>query len=117
MSIRKVVSTEEGYTFLINDDEFVCYETGKQLTGEDVAKELKISRSAVSQNLKKTLKCIFYTLKRTNKDLTTLQVLTFLAEWCGIKAEKHYKQFFRLFPKNIRKDIYTDAFKQGYIKN
>ena len=118
--MRKVVSDEDGYSlFLENEDgdiKCVAYETGRHMTGQEIADVLGITRSAVSQSLKKSIKFIYYKIKR-NTNLSPVEVICIMAKMFNIKSNSQYKKFFRLFPSNIKGVVYAKAHKIGYCKN
>ncbi len=117
--MRKIVR-KDGYClfFDMNDEGQVrctAYESGSHLNGEEIASALGISRSAVSQILKRTVRSIYYKLRRCNtRDVSALQIVAVMAEMFGIKTDNEYKKFFKLFPESIQGDVYADARKKGY---
>jgi biotin operon repressor len=124
--MRKVVSTVEGYTFFIgekklrNDQgkyigkEDYCYyfETGKQMSGSDIADSLEISRSAVSQSLKRSLTTIYYALKKKNKLLSPVEIMLLVTEILEIETEEQYIKLFKLLPTKIKGEVCKDAFRE-----
>lgn len=114
--MRKIVSTREGVSLYLDGDEIVIYETGRHMTGQDVANQLNISRSAVCQSLKRSIRRIYYGLKRRNHDVSAIQILCAMANMFNVKTEKEYRKFFRLFPENIKGEIHAAARKKGYCR-
>jgi len=118
--MKKTVS-KNGYSLFFDDDEkkinCVAYETGKHLTGQDVANYLNISRSAVSQSLKRSIKRIFYRLKKNNNIFSTVEIIATMAVVFNVNTESEYRNFFRLFPENIKGEVHEEAYKIGYYKN
>lgn len=118
----KIVSKNDGYSLFFekdeNDDEINCiaYETGKHLTGQEIGDYLNVSRSAVSQSLKRSIKRIFYKLKKNNM-FSTVEIIANMAVIFNVNTESEYKNFFRLFPDNIKGKFYEEACKIGYYKN
>ena len=117
--MRKIVSTKEGFSLFFDDecDDCVVYETGKHMSGSEVARKLDISRSAVSQSLKRSIKRIFYSIKRKNQKASTIQIMCSMASMFNVQSEKEYKRFFRLFPDNIKGEIHAEAYRTGYCRN
>lgn len=115
--MRQIVSTKEGVSLYLDEDEVVVYETGKHMTGQDVANQLNISRSAVCQSLKRSIKRVYFGLKRANRDITAIQILCAMAKMFNVRTDKEYKKFFRLFPENIKGEINAAARKKGYCRN
>lgn len=95
MGVRKFIEEQE----LIDTS---LEELTEQKTGAEIARELGISRQAVSNTLKRGLEKTFKTLKKENKDMDAFEVAIGMAE--GLQVEDHNK-FFRLFPPAIRKEI------------
>jgi predicted transcriptional regulator len=81
----------------------------EQMTGAEIAKELKITRQAVSQTLKRGLGKIFTELKKQNKDADAFEVAVGMAHGLDISDEKEYEKFFRLFPPAVRNEIEAAA--------
>lgn len=119
--MRKIVSNDNGFSLFFEDEgkdvDCIAYETGKHMTGQDVATYLNISRSAVSQSLKRSIKRIFYTIKRKNHKASTVQIMCIMADMFNVKSEKQYKKFFKLFPSSIKGEVHEEAFKSGYCRN
>ncbi len=104
--MRKIVSTKEGYSFFIDNKGCVCYETGRHITGEDVAKELKVPRVATSQPLHRSLTRIYYALKKRNKYLTPVDIMILIAnDICGCETDNEYQKFYKLFPSRIKGEV------------
>lgn len=120
--MKKIVDVkEEGYTLFIekkmNDINCVAYETNKHMSGQEVGEILGISRAAVSQILKKSIKKIFFSLKNKNKKCNSVQIISSMAKLFNVKTNSQYKKLFKLFPKEVRKEIREEAYKNGYCKN
>jgi predicted transcriptional regulator len=106
------ISTVEGYSFFFeNEDKFVTFKTGKPMSGTDVSKELNISRMAVSQNLKRGLKKVYYILKKFNRHLDSFEIAVTMSQLFNVSVDndKEMTKFFNLFPKEIKKEIKTNA--------
>jgi len=109
---NKIVSSIEGYTFFIDEKKCFDFETGKHLTGQEIANILNISRVAVSQNLKKGLTKIYKFLRKRNTYLDPVDVVLLMADMFGIKSETQYNNFFKLFNNKIKGEIYKNAKKE-----
>jgi predicted transcriptional regulator len=119
--MKKIVS-KNGYSLFFekkDNDEIDCiaYETGKHLTGQDVANQLNITRSAICQSLKRSIKRIFYRLKKNNNIFSTVEIIATMAVVFNVNTESEYRNFFRLFPENIKGEVHEEAYKIGYYKN
>ena len=117
--MRKIVNKDRYCLFFERDDEGVvkctAYESGRHLNGEEIARALGITRSAVSQILKRTVRNVYYKLRRYNSsDVSTSQIVAIMAEMFEIKTDKEYRKFFRLFPEKIQGEVHRDAYKKGY---
>jgi len=95
----------------------VKHETGKHLSGTMIAEKLNISRAAVSQILKRSIKKIYLSLKNSNKEYSTIQIISGMAKLFNIKTESEYKKFFRLLPENVKGEINAAAKDNGYKRN
>jgi hypothetical protein len=95
----------------IEDDERIegTFDTiMEEMSGAEIAKELGITRQAVSNTLKRAMKKMFMGMKKDNKDWNNFE--TAVAISIGLDLpEGDLKKFFKLFPPDIRKMIETDA--------
>jgi hypothetical protein len=112
--MRKIVSTEKGISLFFDEEGCVAYETGKHMTGADVGRYLDLSRAVICQSLKKSMKNIFYKIKRKTR-ASTLEIVCTMASEFNCKSEKEYRKFFKLFPQNVKEEIYAAAKKAGYF--
>ncbi len=78
-------------------------------TGSEIARELDISRQAVSQSLKRGVIKVYKKLLDDSICDTPTEAIIFIQEWFGIQDEDDIQQFLDLFPKQIKDDIKTDA--------
>lgn len=113
--MRKVVSTDEGFSFFINDEECVFYKTGIHMSGQEIGDILNLSRNSICLTLKKSIKKTYYTIKRKHHDLSTIEIICGMAQAFNIKSDSQYKKFFKMFPENIRREVYEEAHKNRYI--
>ena len=117
--MRQVVSCDEGYSFFIDKKEVVFYETGRHMTGQDIADVLDISKGAVSQNLKRALRKVYRFIRNSNRRLLSpVEVVMVMAEMLDIRTETQYQKFFKLFDNDIKGEISADAYKYfGQYRN
>lgn len=118
--MRKIVSTDDGYSLFLekkNDNiKCVAYETEKHMSGQEIADILEITRSAVSQSLKRSIRRIFLKLKKNN-NISSIEIACAMAKVFNVKTDSQYVNFFRLFSDDIKGEIYAEACKSGYCKN
>jgi predicted transcriptional regulator len=83
----------------------------RSMTGEDIAKELGITRMAVSQSLKRALKKIYNLLKKNNRHYDSFEIAVTISQilQVSIDSDSEMKKFFNLFPDKIKKEIKKDA--------
>lgn len=87
----------------------------EHMSGEDIAKELGLTRARVSQILKTGIKKSIKKLRYKYTDYSMMEIITTMAYVFNIKTDSEYRKFFKLLPKNIRGEIYAEAEKIGYI--
>lgn len=81
-------------------------------SGADIAKELGITRQAVSNTLKRALKKVFTEMKKQNPEWDAFQIAVALAQgWETANTAAEMKKFFKLFPPAVRKEIEQAAAK------
>lgn len=102
MSVRKFIEESERVDVTLD---MIC----EEMSGAEIAKELGISRQAVSNTLKRGLKKLYMELKKENKT-DPFETATSLAIGLNVD-DSEYKKFFKLFPPDIRKEIEADASK------
>lgn len=111
--MKKVVSEKDGYSYFyeVDNDKIhrTKFETGNHMTGQDIADILVTTRARVSQLLKKGIKTIYYKLKNKNKDCSSIQIVATMASVFNVKTDIEYRKFFRLFPKNVRREVNEEA--------
>jgi len=82
-------------------------------TGAEIAKELGITRQAVSNTLKRAMGKAFEVMKKENKDMDAFEVAAMMAMgWDAANTVAEMKKFFTLFPPAVRKEIETAAAKR-----
>lgn len=114
-----VISTKEGYSFVLEKGKKVAvFKTGKSMNGTDVAKELGVTRMAVSQSLKRSLKKIYYMLKKSNRHLDPFEIAVIMSQLLcvSLDCENEVNKFFNLFPVDIKREIKYHAEKHQNSK-
>lgn len=86
----------------------------RAMTGAEIAKELGVSRQAVSNTLKRTFEKLFNAVRKDHPEFNSFESAISIMVYLGIDDDEASK-FFKLFPPNIRKKIEDDAKK--YIGN
>jgi predicted transcriptional regulator len=81
----------------------------KAMSGSEIARELNISRQAVSQTLKRGVTKLYEGLQEQGLTDGPTETVVFLQDYLGITDEEDIQQFFDMFPKNIRDEIKLDA--------
>lgn len=81
----------------------------KAKTGSEIARELDISRQAVSQSLKRAIVKVYDGLLSENICDTPTETIMFMREWFGVADDEDIHQFYDLFPKRIKDAIILDA--------
>lgn len=96
-------------------------QTNRPMTGAAIAKELGITRQAVSNTLKRALTKVYKETKNIDKNWDNFEVAVAMSQMFGVDqdSEEELKKFFKLFPPAIRKDIEKDGAKylSKYQKN
>lgn len=86
------------------------------MTGTEIAKELGITRQAVSNTLKRAMQKAFDEMKKLNKDMDAFEVAAMMAMgWDAANTVAEMKKFFTLFPPKVRKEIEDAAAKRSRI--
>jgi len=87
------------------EDEF------RPMSGSDIAEILGISRMAVSQALKRSLKKVYFLLKKANRHLDPFDIAVTMSQIFKVSLDndKEMIKFFNLFPSEIKKEIKTNA--------
>jgi len=109
MSIREFIKEDEKVD--ISLDKIL-----EQYTGSEIAKELNITRQAVSNTLKRAMKKAFLEFKKIDKSWddfeTAIAMSQGFSDVITSDDEVELKKFFRLFPPDIKKRIEKDAEKR-----
>jgi len=88
-------------------------QSGNPMTGAAIAKELNITRQAVSNTLKRALDKAFIEAKKMDKTWSNFDAAVVLSQIFGVEqdSEEELKKFFKLFKPATRKMIEQDAAK------
>ena len=83
----------------------------KPMTGSEIADELGISRQAVSQSLKKSMKKIYRQVKKLNLADTPFEIVLVMMTFLNINqaSKQDVEEFYCLFPKDLQKEIRANA--------
>jgi predicted transcriptional regulator len=81
----------------------------KAKTGSEIARELDISRQAVSQTLKRAVTKIYKGLQEEGITDSPTETILFMRDWLNVTDEEDLQQFYDMFPKNIREEIKEHA--------
>lgn len=78
-------------------------------TGSEIARELDISRQAVSQSLKRAISKVYRGLLEEKVTETPTETVMFMRDWFGVEDEEDIAQFFDLFSREIQDEIREHA--------
>jgi len=86
----------------------------RPMTGAQIARELGITRQAVSNNLKRAISKVYAEVKKTESGWGPFEAAVAMSQMFGVEQDspEELKKFFKLFPPKIRKEIEEDAVKQ-----
>jgi len=104
MSIRQYIKEQEVLGLDLNN-------IVEQKTGAEIAKELGVTRNAVSQMLKRAIGKVYKEVRKLDKSFDAFEAVTAMSLMFNVDEEELSK-FIRLFPPDIRKEIETDAKKR-----
>jgi DNA-binding transcriptional regulator LsrR (DeoR family) len=85
--------------------------------GADIARELGITRQAVSNTLKRAMKKVYYETKRINPDQCPFETATQMMKMFEVSDSEEVQKFFHLFPPDIRQEIKEDVISSGMRRN
>jgi hypothetical protein len=83
------------------------------MTGREIAKELGVTPQYVSNTLKSGLRKFYNAVKSEDSSLSPFKIAIILMEMLNVE-DTDVKQFFRMLPPDIRKEVEADATK--YLK-
>lgn len=104
-TLKRVVKKDYSKIKVMND---------RAMNGEEIAKELEITRQSVSSVLKIAMKKVFLKTAQLDKEWTPFQVATVMSQMFKVSQAEDLKKFFNLFPSDIRSLIETDA--KNYLR-
>jgi hypothetical protein len=78
-------------------------------TGSEIARELNISRQAVSQTLKRAVKKIYDGLLEQGITDSPTETVLYMRDWFGCTDDEDIQQFYDMFPKSIKDEIKEHA--------
>jgi predicted DNA-binding protein YlxM (UPF0122 family) len=86
----------------------------RPMTGAQIARELGITRQAVSNNLKRAMTKVYTEVKKTESSWGPFEVAVAMSQMFGVEQDssEELKKFFKLFPPKVRKEIEKDAVAQ-----
>ena len=86
----------------------------RPMTGAQIARELGITRQAVSNNLKRAMTKVYAEVSKTEKDWGPFETAVAMSQMFGVEQDspEELKKFFKLFPPKLRKEIEQDAVSQ-----
>jgi len=79
---------------------------GCHLSGSEVARQLNISRSAISQSLKRSTSKIYKWFLKKNSPYETFQLMSMM---CNCHHEEDKKDLFKMLPIKVQREIQNDA--------
>jgi len=82
----------------------------EQMSGEEIARELGITRQAVSNTLKRALKKMFIEFKKLEPEWGDFETAVAMSQMLRVNNDEMSK-FFKMFPPEIKKKIELDAEK------
>ncbi len=81
------------------------------MTGSEIADELGISRQAVSQSLKKSMKKIYRQVKKLDLADNPFEIVLVMMDVLNVNraAKQDVEEFYCLFPKDLQREIRKNA--------
>jgi hypothetical protein len=76
---------------------------------EDIASVFGVSVSASRKTLKRSLQKMYTNMKKKHRDMSPCDIITAMAVMFNINYVTEYKQFIRLLPKRVRRELYENA--------
>jgi len=110
MSIRKHFKESEIEEMTMD---MLFEQTSNPMTGSQIAKEVGITRQAVSNTLKRAMDKVFAEVKKLEKGMDNFEVAVMMSQIFGVEqdSEEELKKFFKLFKPATRKKIEEDGAK------
>lgn len=81
----------------------------RAMTGSEIARDLNISRQAVSQSLKRAVTKMYTGLMENGITTNPTETIMHMREYFHITDEEDIIQFIELFPKKIREEVKEHA--------
>jgi len=103
MGIRKYIKEAE-------QQEYNIKQLTEQNTGAEIARELGITRQAVSGALKRAMKKVYKETRKVDKTWGPFETAVVMSQIFNVDDDDMNK-FIRLFPPDIRKEIEEDGKK------
>lgn len=88
----------------------------RAMTGSEIAREMDISRQAVSQSLKRAVMKVYTNLQEEGITDGPIETIMVMRQWFDIEDDDDLKEFYDIFPKKVREEIRQDAILCQYIK-
>lgn len=86
-----------------------CITYHKAMTGSDIARELGVSRQAVSQILRKAVSKVYTGLIEEKVTESPLETVKFMRDWFGVEVEDDIKQFLDMLPSDVLQEVRDEA--------
>lgn len=89
----------------------------KPMSGEEIAKELGITRQAVKNTLHRAMGKVYAALKAANPDMSPFEVCVVMMNGLDV-GDPDLSNFFKMLPADVKKEVMADAKKKnpGLVK-
>jgi len=77
--------------------------------GAEIARELGISRQAVSNTLKRAMKKVYISTQELNTGIRPFEAAVLMMKMFEVTDSNEVNKFFHLFPPNVRDEIRNDV--------
>jgi hypothetical protein len=114
MENMEVISTTDGYSLIVDEDEIVFYETDSPLVLDEIAKIIGLSKQMISRILRNAVEKVYFRMSKENKHLSSFEIISLMSEMFGVKTEFEYYRFFKLFPNEIKNKVRSELSEKGY---
>jgi predicted DNA-binding protein YlxM (UPF0122 family) len=85
--------------------------------GAEIARQLGITRQAVSNTLKRAMKKVYYETQKLDSSLGPFETAVQMMKMFQVSDNDEISKFFHLFPPDIRDEIKQDVIKSRKLKN
>jgi predicted transcriptional regulator len=75
------------------------------MTGAEIARNMGITRQAVSMTLKIAMEKVYYNVQDLGLAENPVDAVLYMREWFNITNTEEIRDFFQLFPKPIQEEI------------